>query len=75
MPGLRGLGDFGRAMELEQPNGEETGAYFPDGNSTVPRLLVQKLIPGVGSAENMEEVVTARFDYARLERLLWLREV
>jgi spermidine dehydrogenase len=28
---------------------------------------VRKLIPGVGSGENMEEVVTARFDYARLD--------
>jgi spermidine dehydrogenase len=69
MPGLRGLGDFGRAMELEQAKYAEEmqGVYFPDGNSTVPRLQVRKLIPGVGPGENMEEVVTARFDYARLD--------
>ncbi|MBW2579337.1 MAG: hypothetical protein JRE38_14935, partial [Deltaproteobacteria bacterium] len=69
MPGLRGLGDFGRAMESELEAGSNIldGAYFPDGNSTVPRLLVRKLIPGVGSGENMEEVATARFDYARLD--------
>ncbi len=69
MPGLRGLGDFGRAMESELAPYSEifSGAYFPDGNSTVPRLLVLKLIPGVGSGKDMEEVATARFDYARLD--------
>jgi spermidine dehydrogenase len=69
MPGLRGLGDFGRAMELELESDSDIfrGAYFPDGNATVPRLLVLKLIPGVGSGKNMEEVATVRFDYARLD--------
>jgi spermidine dehydrogenase len=69
MPGLRGLGDFGRAMEGEPESDSDIfhGAFFPDGNSTVPRLLVRKLIPGVGPGKNMEEVVTARFDYGRLD--------
>jgi spermidine dehydrogenase len=69
MPGLRGLGDFGRAMESELSAYSEgiPGAYFPDGNATVPRLLVLKLIPGIGSGKSMEEVATARFDYARLD--------
>jgi spermidine dehydrogenase len=69
MPGVRGLGDFGRAMEpeLQSPLDNTPGVSFPDGNSTVPRLLVLKLFPGVGSAKSMEEVATARFDYARLD--------
>jgi len=72
MPGLRGLGDFGRAMEAELQKAADNatgpgGAYFPDGNSTLPRLQVLKLIPGVSSAKNQEEVATARFDYARLD--------
>ena len=69
MPGIRGLGDFGRATEpeLQPPLDNPTGVSFPDGNSTVPRLLVLKLIPGVSSAKNQEEVATARFDYARLD--------
>jgi spermidine dehydrogenase len=69
MPGIRGLGDFGRAMEpeLQSPLDNIVGVSFPDGNSTVPRLQVLKLIPGVSSAKSMEEVVTARFDYARLD--------
>jgi spermidine dehydrogenase len=69
MPGLRGLGDFGRAMEPELQFAMENakGAFFPDGNATLPRLQVLKLIPGVSSAKNQEEVATARFDYARLD--------
>jgi spermidine dehydrogenase len=70
MPGVRGLGDFGRAMEpqLQATLDNVSGVSFPDGNSTLPRLLVQKLIPGVSAGKNvMEEVVTARFDYARLD--------
>jgi len=69
MPGVRCLGDFGRAMETEIASYTDnvTGAHFPDGNATVPRLLVQKLVPGVASSKNQEEVASARFDYARLD--------
>jgi len=69
LPGLRGLGDFGRGMETELSaySEEIPGAYFPDGNATVPRLLVLDLIPGVASGKNQEEVATARFDYTRLD--------
>ena len=69
MPGLRGLGGFGREMEPELTayTDDFVSAQFPDGNATVPRLLVLKLIPGVGSGNNQEEVASARFDYARLD--------
>jgi len=42
---------------------------FPDGNASVARLLVQKLVPGI--APNMkgpEDVAIARFDYSALDR-------
>jgi spermidine dehydrogenase len=69
LPGLRGLGEFGRALEAEMPsNPQETeGAYFPDGNATIPRLLVRKLIPGVAPGKTMEDVTRAHFDYSRLD--------
>jgi spermidine dehydrogenase len=46
------------------------GAYFrfPDGNASIARLLVRSLIPGVAPGNSMEDIVTARFDYARLDR-------
>jgi spermidine dehydrogenase len=42
--------------------------HFPDGNASVPRLLVRQLIPDVAEGSTMEDVVTASFDYGRLDR-------
>jgi spermidine dehydrogenase len=41
--------------------------HFPDGNATVARLLVRKLIPGSVPGNTMEDVVTAKADYSRLD--------
>src|SRR5690606_13940268 len=42
--------------------------HFPDGNASVARLLVRKLVPGAVPGTTMEDVVTARIDYAKLDR-------
>ena len=52
------------------PTFEEDEPYihhFPDGNASIARLLVRALIPGVASGSTMEDVVTDRFDYTRLD--------
>jgi spermidine dehydrogenase len=41
--------------------------HFPDGNASVARLLVRKLIPAVVPGHDMEDVVTARADYSKLD--------
>jgi spermidine dehydrogenase len=41
--------------------------HFPDGNASIARLLVRGLIPGAAPGETMEDIVTARFDYAALD--------
>jgi len=41
--------------------------HFPDGNASVARLLVRKLIPAVAPGSTMDDVVNARFDYDRLD--------
>ena len=41
--------------------------HFPDGNATVARLLVRAMIPGAASGDDMEDIVTARFNYGRLD--------
>ena len=59
-----------------QPAGAyEPGQYpaprypmFPDGNASVARLFVRKLIPAVAPGTSMQDVVTARFDYSALDR-------
>ncbi len=42
--------------------------HFPDGNASVARLLVRSLVPAVAEGDGMEDVVTAAFDYAALDR-------
>jgi spermidine dehydrogenase len=42
--------------------------HFPDGNASVARLLVRKLIPSAVPGKTMEDVVTSRIDYAELDK-------
>lgn len=46
---------------------EPTIFHFPDGNATVARLLVRAMIPGSAPGDDMEDIVTARFDYGKLD--------
>ncbi|WP_395671763.1 NAD(P)-binding protein [Phenylobacterium sp.] len=42
--------------------------HFPDGNASIARLLVRRLIPGSAPGSTMEDIVTARMNYATLDR-------
>ncbi|MCH9696233.1 MAG: NAD(P)-binding protein [Gammaproteobacteria bacterium] len=63
-PGFAGM-DLGSSDD----SGEEDPRrfYFPDGNASIARLLVRKLVPEVAPGDSMEDVVTARFDYSKLD--------
>lgn len=41
--------------------------HFPDGNASIARLLVRRLIPTVAAGQTMADVVTATFDYSQLD--------
>ena len=60
-PGFDGLG-IGE-HEKEEPY----IFHFPDGNASVARLLVRALLPGAMPGKSMEDVVTARADYSKLD--------
>jgi spermidine dehydrogenase len=63
-PGFQGMG-------LGDGEGGQREPYifhFPDGNASVARLLVRALVPEAVPGGTMEDVVTARADYARLDR-------
>jgi spermidine dehydrogenase len=74
MPGFRGLKlDRGPAPRMSfTPAGYcQGGSYtfhFPDGNATIARLLVRDLVPDAAPPGDCRDIVTARFDYARLDR-------
>jgi spermidine dehydrogenase len=61
-PGFDGLGF--PEHEKEEPY----IFHFPDGNASVARLLVRSLIPDAVPGSTMEDVVTARANYAVLDR-------
>lgn len=42
--------------------------HFPDGNASIARLMVRKMIPAVASGNTMEDIVTAQFDYDQLDK-------
>ncbi len=65
-PGFQGLGlraSHGNPDEPEEPY----IFHFPDGNASIARLLVATLVPAALATSGMEDVVTARADYARLD--------
>jgi spermidine dehydrogenase len=71
-PGLRAMGwladfvDSIAAMLIDDLAGEIR--MFPDGNASVARLLVQKMIPGMApDMKGFEDVAIARFDYSALD--------
>ncbi len=58
-----------QSMGLGEDKREEPYIFhFPDGNASIARLLVRTLIPGAVPGSTMEDVVTARADYSRLDR-------
>ena len=42
--------------------------HFPDGNASIARLLVRKLVPAAMPGHTVEDVVTARAEYDALDR-------
>jgi spermidine dehydrogenase len=65
------IGEPGGAHGREnQARANEGGRaiHFPDGNATIARLLVRALVEDAVPGQSQEDVVTARVDYARLDR-------
>jgi spermidine dehydrogenase len=42
--------------------------HFPDGNATIARMLVRRMISGAAPGHDAEDVVTAKFDYSQLDK-------
>ncbi len=61
-PGTLGLGLYHEAKH------ERMYFRFPDGNASIARLLVRAMIPAVAPGSTMQDIITARFDYAQLDR-------
>ena len=64
-PGFKGT-----ELDSHESTPEQAEPYifhFPDGNASVARLLVRSLVPGSAPGSTMEDIVTSRMNYARLD--------
>jgi len=72
LPGFAGMKlepTAGPGMGLDaRPGPRSPFLHFPDGNATVARLLVQRLVPGAVPGRGADDVAAARVDYTRLDR-------
>jgi spermidine dehydrogenase len=64
-PGFKGIPLPKRDPEHED---EPYIFHFPDGNASIARLLVRSLVPGSAPGRTMEDIVTAKMDYTRLDQ-------
>lgn len=72
LPGFEGLGmkdsdGPGMGLEVTRQDHEPYIYHFPDGIGSVPRLLVRAMVPGVAGGDTMEDIVRAKFNYAKLD--------
>ena len=70
-PGIQSMGWLGdlASQLFEGVLAGYQSLYFPDGNASVARLLVHKLIPAVAhDTRGFDDIATSRFDYGALDR-------
>ena len=73
LPGFAGMGlddQPGPGQNFDSIRNADAESYyfhFPDGNATMARLLVRRLIPDAVPGSTLDDVVTARADYAKLD--------
>jgi spermidine dehydrogenase len=72
-PGFTGMGldpGPGPGQNYDSISHADAGDYyfhFPDGNASVARLLVRRLVPAAIPGSTADDVVTARADYSKLD--------
>ncbi len=73
-PGFQGLaldpgpgGRMGNTAEGYASGGSYV-FHFPDGNASIARLLVRRLVPAAVPGHGVDDLVTSRVDYAALDR-------
>jgi spermidine dehydrogenase len=63
LPGYNLLGG-----SIEQREWDYPAAFYPDGNASIARLMMQKLVPQVAPGSDASNIAIAKFDYAQLDK-------
>jgi len=66
-PGFGGMTLPKRRSGDDEEEEEPYIFHFPDGNASIARMLVRSLVPGSAPGSTMEDIVTARMNYAKLD--------
>jgi spermidine dehydrogenase len=75
-PGFQGMslaeGPYPRmgftAMGAATPEKEPYHFHYPDGNASIARALVRRMIPDAAPGNTAIDIVTAKFDYSKLDQ-------
>lgn len=70
LPSARRMARWLNAPDLlpeEEDPGQAYVHHFPDGNASLARLLVQRLVPRVATLTSAAQAVSTRFDYSQLD--------
>ena len=73
LPGFQGMnldpgaGPGQNYDSIRNPEAEDYYFHFPDGNASVARLLVRRLIPAAVPGTTADDIVTSKIDYAKLD--------
>ncbi len=74
LPGFQGMAldqADGPGQNYDSMHSADADAYyfhFPDGNASIARLLVRRMIPEAVPGSTADTIVTARVDYAKLDQ-------
>ncbi|MBS0419843.1 MAG: FAD-dependent oxidoreductase [Proteobacteria bacterium] len=76
VPALSGLWFMPEGVKTGLALSDESGEmgaepyiyHFPDGNASIARMLVRALVSGAAPGSTMEDIVTARMNYAALDQ-------
>ena len=66
-PGLSVLGEDAMAIFADMAEDMDS-VWLPDGNASLARQMVRRLIPAVAPGDTVEDLITARFNYDKLDR-------
>lgn len=68
LPGFEGMNLPAMDEEVQAELDDPYVFHFPDGNASLARLMVRRLIPAVAAGSTMQDVLLSKFDYNLLDK-------